>query len=137
MKLGILVKTNDTVFKDLNHKELRRPVTVRRKWISDIISYCPNGWRSSEFLSNRTLDWHTAGFRRGDSDPCGYGYGENKWRRAEMGFKVFRLSIAWARIFPTGMERLLRIEIIENLSIFATCFAFQNVENSLYYSQEY
>ncbi len=23
---------------------------------------------------------------------------------AEMGFKVFRLSIAWTRIFPTGME---------------------------------
>ena len=78
MALGSLVKTNDTVFKDLKHKELRHPVTVRRKWISVIISYRPSGRGSSEFLSNRTRDWYMAGFRRGNSDPCGYGYGENE-----------------------------------------------------------
>ena len=27
---------------------------------------------------------------------------------AEMGFKCFRMSIGWTRIFPTGMEEVLR-----------------------------
>ena len=28
----------------------------------------------------------------------------------EMGFKAFRLSIAWSRIFPTGMEKMNRMK---------------------------
>ncbi|AIQ54504.1 6-phospho-beta-glucosidase [Paenibacillus sp. FSL R7-0331] len=80
---------------------------------SDVVKYCPPGERKSleQLLSMSRAALDEAISDEGDGNyPKRRGidfyhrYKEDIALFAEMGFKVFRLSISWPRIFPTGEE---------------------------------
>lgn len=81
--------------------------------VEDVVTYKPNTDIKDDKANARIS---IAGIKSAMNDPDPTYYAKrrgidfyHRWREdlalfAEMGFKVFRLSIAWTRIFPTGEE---------------------------------
>lgn len=74
-----------------------------------VIDYVPGGKQRLEMRANGTIDIYNMDFdkyvypnHRGTEFYTHYEEDINLF--AEMGFKVFRMSISWSRIYPTGFE---------------------------------
>ena len=70
---------------------------------ASVSDHCTNGSHTSAKRVTRTFEEGTLYPSREATDFYHH-YKEDIALAAEMGFKVFRMSINWTRIFPTGME---------------------------------